>query len=756
MAGLNDMQDIACRHVDGPLLILAGAGSGKTRVITHRVAYLMEEVHVNPYNILAITFTNKAAAEMRDRVNTIVGEGAERVWVSTFHSLCVRILRRFADRLGYDRNFNIYDTDDQKSALKNILKELQIDSKRYPEKMFLAEISNAKERYISPDQYAKMYATDFVKTQTANVYSEYMARLRKFNALDFDDLIYKTVELFEHHPDVLELYQERFRYIMVDEYQDTNHVQFLLVKQLASRYRNLCVVGDDDQSIYKFRGANITNILNFEQEYPDAKVVKLEQNYRSYGNILSAANAVIKHNAGRKDKALWTEKGDGDKLIFWQSEDEYMEADRVTNEIIRLTAGGAQYRDIAILYRTNAQSRVLGEKLVLRGIPHRVYGGQNFYERKEIKDIMAYLKVINNAADDTYLRRIINVPKRGIGDATVDKITAFAGANDLTLMEAMKQVSQIPGLQRMISKISGFVELIESFQEIIADRETLSTLFDRILEDTGYEDELIAEHTDESMARLENIDELRNRVIQFETDYEEATLSDFLEDTALVSETDKLSDDDNMVRLMTIHGSKGLEFPYVFLCGMEDRIFPSSMALNSDDEDALEEERRLCYVGITRAMKRLYLSCARTRMMHGSRNWNDISRFVKEIPPLLFQDSGDITRHVKRMNERNQQNFSAAANSYSEAKPYSTYRKPNREAIGITPTTKPAFGKEFVVNRELVLDYDVGDRVRHMKFGNGTVTQLVKGGRDYEVTVDFDRVGIRKMFASFAKLKKLE
>lgn len=756
MAGLNDMQDIACRHVDGPLLILAGAGSGKTRVITHRVAYLMEEVHVNPYNILAITFTNKAAAEMRDRVNMIVGEGAERVWVSTFHSLCVRILRRFADRLGYDRNFNIYDTDDQKSALKNILKELQIDSKRYPEKMFLAEISNAKERYISPDQYAKMYATDFVKTQTANVYSEYMARLRKFNAFDFDDLIYKTVELFEHHPDVLELYQERFRYIMVDEYQDTNHVQFLLVKQLASRYRNLCVVGDDDQSIYKFRGANITNILNFEQEYPDAKVVKLEQNYRSYGNILSAANAVIKHNAGRKDKALWTEKGDGDKLTFWQSEDEYMEADRVTNEIIRLTAGGAQYRDIAILYRTNAQSRVLGEKLVLRGIPHRVYGGQNFYERKEIKDIMAYLKVINNAADDTYLRRIINVPKRGIGDATVDKITAFAAANDLTLMEAMKQVSQIPGLQRMISKISGFVELIESFQEIIADRETLSTLFDRILEDTGYEDELIAEHTDESMARLENIDELRNRVVQFETDYEEATLSDFLEDTALVSETDKLSDDDNMVRLMTIHGSKGLEFPYVFLCGMEDRIFPSSMALNSDDEDALEEERRLCYVGITRAMKRLYLSCARTRMMHGSRNWNDISRFVKEIPPLLFQDSGDITRHVKRMNEWNQQNFSAAANSYSEAKPYSTYRKPNREAIGITPTTKSAFGKEFVVNRELVLDYDVGDRVRHMKFGNGTVTQLVKGGRDYEVTVDFDRVGIRKMFASFAKLKKLE
>ena len=780
MAGLNDMQDLACRHVDGPLLILAGAGSGKTRVITHRVAYLMDEIGVNPYNILAITFTNKAAAEMRDRVNNIVGEGAERVWVSTFHSLCVRILRRFSDRLGYATNFNIYDSDDQKSAVKNILKELKIDPKKYPEKMFLAEISNAKERYISPDQYAKMNATDFVKTQTATVYSEYMKRLRKFNAFDFDDLIYKVVELFEHNPDVLELYQDRFRYIMVDEYQDTNHIQFLMVKQLASKYRNLCVVGDDDQSIYKFRGANITNILNFEKEYPDAKVVKLEQNYRSCGNILAAANAVIKHNEGRKDKALWTDQGDGEKLVFNQSEDEYMEADRVVNEIIRLTANGAQYKDIALLYRTNAQSRILGEKLVMRGIPHRVYGGQNFYERKEIKDIMAYLKVVNNSTDDTYLRRIINVPKRGIGDATVDKVAAFAAANDMTLMEAMQIIEQVPGLQRSVAKISSFVELIDGFRGIIEEQEPLSTLFDRILEYTGYEDELIAEHTDESMARLENIDELRNRVVQFETDYEEATLADFLEDIALVSETDKMSDDDNMVKLMTIHGSKGLEFPYVFLCGMEERIFPSAMAINSDDEDALEEERRLCYVGITRAMKKLYLSCARNRMLHGSRNCNDISRFIKEIPPLLFQDSGDITRHVKRMEERQfadtgytgnrygssgQSGYgkgsyhgksSQTGSGYSSSNPYSSYSKAKKEPISITPSTKPSFGKEFTVNRELVLDYGEGDRVRHMKFGNGTVTQLVKGGRDYEVTVDFDRGGTRKMFASFAKLKRLE
>lgn len=765
MAELNEMQSKACKCVDGPLLILAGAGSGKTRVITYRTAYLIDKIGVNPYNILAITFTNKAAAEMRDRVNNIVGEGAERVWVSTFHSLCVRILRRFADRLGYETNFNIYDSDDQKSAIKTILKELKIDSKKYPEKMFLAKISKAKERYISPDEYARVNALNYAESQIATVYSEYMKRLKKFNAFDFDDLIYKTVELFEHNPDVLELYQDRFRYIMVDEYQDTNHTQFLLVKQLSSKYRNLCVVGDDDQSIYKFRGASITNILNFEEVYPDAKVVKLEQNYRSCGNILKAANAVISHNEGRKEKALWTDSDEGEKLVFTQSEDEYAEAERVVYEIRRLSEEGVPFKDIAILYRTNAQSRVLGEKLVLSGIPHRVYGGQNFYERKEIRDIMAYLKVVNNDADDTYLRRIINVPKRGIGDASVDKIAAYAIQNDLTLMDAMHEAENIPGLSRSASKIKKFAELIDSFKEIIEDGEAVSTLFDRILEDTGYEDELIAEHTDESMARLENIDELRNRVIQFEEDMDEPTLSNFLEDTALVSETDKMSDDDNMVRLMTLHGSKGLEFPYVFICGMEERIFPSSMAISSEDEDALEEERRLCYVGITRAMKRLYLSAARFRMMHGSRNCNDISRFVKEIPPLLFEDAGDIARHVKRMEERSYYNgenncYETSSNiygmkSYSKENPYISYNKLKKEPIDIKPQTKPSFGKEFVVNRETNIDYGVGDRVHHIKYGSGTVTGLVKGGRDYEVTVDFDRTGVRKMFASFAKLKKI-
>lgn len=763
MAGLNDMQDVACRHVDGPLLILAGAGSGKTRVITHRVAYLMAHEGINPYHILAITFTNKAAMEMRERVNNIVGEGAERVWVSTFHSMCVRILRRFADRLDYDLNFNIYDSDDTKTAIKAILKDLQIDSKKYPEKMFMAEISKAKEKYLSPDEYSRINAADYAKTKVAEVYREYALRLKKFNAFDFDDLIYKTVELFEHHPDVLENYQERFRYIMVDEYQDTNHIQFLFVKLLAKKYRNLCVVGDDDQSIYKFRGANITNILNFEQEYPDAKLVKLEQNYRSCGNILDAANAVIKHNAGRKDKALWTEKEKGDKLAFTQSDTEYEEADKVAMEIAKLTAMGAACSDIAVLYRTNAQSRVLGEKLVMRNIPYKVYGGTTFYERREIKDMLAYLKVINNTSDDTYVKRIINVPKRGIGDTTVGRLEIFASVNGMSMIDAMERAGEIPGISgKTAAKVNEFYTLIKGYRNMVYDHEPISVLYDRILEDTGYEEQLIAEHTDESMTRLENLDELRNKVVLFEEDHEEATLSGFLEDIALVSDLDNLNAGDNVVKLMTLHSAKGLEFPYVFICGMEERIFPSGMALNSEDEDALEEERRLCYVGITRAMKKLYMSAARCRMMHGNHNYNEISRFIREIPPMLFEHSEDMDRMNRRHEESVQRNHEVnngytygrsngyIGKSYGNNNPYK-----RSTAYGSTPQTKPSFGKEFVVNKETQIDYQEGDRVRHMKYGAGTVISVVQGGRDYEVAVDFDRCGIRKMFASFAKLKKL-
>ena len=483
MAGLNDMQEQACEHVDGPLLILAGAGSGKTRVITHRVAYLMEHEGVNPLNILAITFTNKAAREMRERVDLIVGDGADRVWVSTFHSLCVRILRRYADKIGYGKNFDIYDSDDQKSTVKSILKDFQIDPKRYPEKMFMAEISKAKEKYLSPDEFAKKNAADYAGTKAAEVYTEYQSRLKKNNAMDFDDLIYKTVELFEHNPDVLDTYQNRFRYIMVDEYQDTNHIQFLLVKMLARKYRNLCVVGDDDQSIYKFRGANITNILNFEKEYEDAKVIKLEQNYRSCGNILAAANAVIQHNAGRKDKALWTDKDAGEKISFEQCDSEYAEGDMVASRIKTLVRQGVDYRDIAILYRTNAQSRVLGEKMVYANIPYRVYGGTNFYARKEIKDVLAYLKVINNSTDNLYFRRVVNVPKRGIGEASLSKVESFADAYGLSMMDAAARADEIPGMAAKTSaKIRQFAELITSFRDMLADGESLDSVYDRILE----------------------------------------------------------------------------------------------------------------------------------------------------------------------------------------------------------------------------------------------------------------------------------
>lgn len=773
MAGLNDMQQQACEHVDGPLLILAGAGSGKTRVITHRVAYLMDHEGVNPLNILAITFTNKAAREMRDRVDLIVGEGADRVWVSTFHSLCVRILRRYADKIGYEKNFDIYDSDDQKSTVKSILKDFQIDPKRYPEKMFMSEISKAKEKYMSPDEFAHRNAADYAATKVAEVYTEYQGRLKKNNAMDFDDLIYKTVELFEHNPDVLDTYQNRFRYIMVDEYQDTNHIQFLMVKMLARKYRNLCVVGDDDQSIYKFRGANITNILNFEKEYEDAKVIKLEQNYRSCGNILAAANAVIQHNEGRKDKALWTDQDAGEKISFDQCDTEYAEGDLVASRIKTLVRQGVGYRDIAILYRTNAQSRVLGEKMVYANIPYRVYGGTNFYARKEIKDVLAYLKVINNTTDNLYFRRVVNVPKRGIGEASLSKVESFADAYGLSMMDAAARADEIPGMAVKTSgKIKQFATLIQSFRDMLQDGESLDAVYDRILEDTGYESELIAEHTEESMTRLENIDELRNKVVEFVYENEEAGLSEFLEEIALVSDLDSMSEDDNQVKLMTLHSAKGLEFPYVFICGMEDRVFPSGMALNSDDPDALEEERRLCYVGITRAMKKLYLSAARERMMHGNRISSDVSRFIREIPPLLFEHEADMrnmakrreTESVDRYNRGDLYSDSSYGSSYNykprtpgkeygQKNPYSSYAR--QKSYG-QPSTQPAFGKAFVVSASGKPDYEVGDRVRHIKFGVGTVENLEKGDKDYEVTVNFDRCGVRKMFASFAKLKKSE
>lgn len=729
---LNPPQQEAVEHMEGPLLILAGAGSGKTRVITHRTAYLIEQ-GISPYNILAITFTNKAAGEVRERVDDLLGYGSEGVWVSTFHSLCVRILRRHIERIGFATGFAIYDTDDQKRLVKEVARFLQLDPKMYPERLLMSEIARAKENFMSPHEYDLNAQGDYRKMQMARVYEEYQKRMHGNNALDFDDLLFKTVQLFQDCPDVLEQYQERFRYIMVDEYQDTNGIQFLLVRQLARKYRNLCVVGDDDQSIYKFRGANIMNILNFEQEYPDAKVIKLEQNYRSTGNILRAANEVIRHNEGRKDKTLWTAQEDGDLIQYKQYENEYQEAEQIAYHILEnRVRNDLHYSDFAVLYRTNAQSRVLEEKLIMKNIPYRIYGGQNFYSRMEIKDLLAYLKIISNGYDDMAVKRIINVPKRGIGAATIAKVEEYALQQEISFLDALFQAEDIPGIGKAAARLQKFTDLIADLREKQSQGLLISELFDELLERTGYQEELIAEHTEESLARVENIDELRNKIVVYEENAESPALDELLEEIALVSDVDNLNSTDDKVVLMTIHSAKGLEFPYVFLCGMEDGLFPGSMTINSGNPEDMEEERRLCYVGITRAKKRLYLSSARQRMMHGSSSYNPISRFIKEIPQELL----DLGGYRKALNQTGQP---VAASTVSPVF-----------------TAKPAYGKTFSVNRALQLEYGVGDRVRHVKFGVGIVQEVVNGGRDYEVTVDFENYGVKRMFASFAKLEKQE
>lgn len=728
---LNPPQQEAVEHMEGPLLILAGAGSGKTRVITHRVAYLMEQ-GINPYNILAITFTNKAAGEVRERVDDMLGYGSESVWISTFHSLCVRILRRNIEQIGYASNFTIYDTDDQKRVIKEVTKYLQMDPKMYPERMLMAEISRAKENFISPHEYDLEAQGEYRKMQIARVYIEYQKRMHSNNALDFDDLLYKTVQLFQDYPEVLERYQERFRYIMVDEYQDTNQIQFLLVRQIARKYRNLCVVGDDDQSIYKFRGANIMNILNFEQEYPDAKVIKLEQNYRSTGNILNAANAVIHHNTGRKDKTLWTAREDGDLIEYKQYENEHQEAEQIAWKILEYKAKNRlNYSDFAVLYRTNAQSRVLEEKLIIKNIPYKIYGGQNFYARLEVKDLLAYLKTVANGADDIAVKRIINVPKRGIGATTIGKIEAYALSQEISFMDALYQVEDVPGIGKAAAKIQRFTDLISDLRDELSQGLMLQELYDEILERTGYREELLAEHTEESMNRIENLEELKNKIVIYEENAEHPDLNELLEEVALVAEVDSLNSSDDKVVLMTIHSAKGLEFPYVFLCGMEDGLFPGTMTINSGDPEEMEEERRLCYVGITRAKDRLFLSSAKQRMMHGSNNYNPISRFIKEIPQELL----DMGGYRKAVNQ--------------------TFAPKPQPDVSPVFTWKPTFGKTFTVSRAETLDYGVGDRVRHVKFGEGTVQEIKNGGKDYEVSVDFDTYGTKRMFASFAKLQKL-
>mgnify|MGYP000734925834 FL=1 len=730
---LNTQQQEAVFHTEGPVLILAGAGSGKTRVLTHRIAYLIEEKGVNPWNIMAITFTNKAAGEMRERVDKIVGFGSESIWVSTFHSSCVRMLRRFIDRLGFDTNFTIYDTDDQKTLMKDICKRLDIDTKIYKERSIMAAISSAKDELIGPEEYELKVMGDFSKRKIALAYKEYQKELKKNNALDFDDLIMKTVELFQACPDVLEYFQERFKYIMVDEYQDTNTAQFKFVSLLAEKYKNLCVVGDDDQSIYKFRGANIGNILGFENVFPDAKVVRLEQNYRSTQNILNAANQVIQNNMERKRKTLWTENEEGEKLHFRQFMNAYEEAEYIVGDISKkVREKDAQYRDIAILYRTNAQSRLFEEKFLMANIPYKLVGGVNFYARKEIKDLLAYLKTVDNARDDLAVRRIINVPKRGIGATTLTRVQDYAVSMGMSFYEALKEANAISTLGRAATKVEPFVTFIQTLRSK-AEYLSPSELLKDIIESTGYVKELEAEGTEEAEARIENIDELITKVVSYEEENEEPTLSGFLEEVALVADIDSVDGDDNQVLLMTLHSAKGLEFPFVYLAGMEDGMFPSYMTITSDDPTEIEEERRLCYVGITRAMKDLTLTCAQQRMIRGETQYNKVSRFIKEIPRELVE-LGREFQEKKPMDI-----------------PMPTSFRQMKQAF-----KQPAFvPKQFEVKKADGLDYTVGDTVKHIKFGTGVVTAIVEGGRDYEVTVNFDKVGIKKMFASFAKLKKI-
>ena len=738
---LNDRQKEAVLHTDGPLLILAGAGSGKTRVLTHRIAYLIAEKGVNPWNILAITFTNKAAHEMRERVDKIAGSEGGSVWVSTFHSTCVRILRRHIDRLGYDNNFTIYDADDQKTLIKEICRKMNIDTKKVKERALLAQISHAKDELLTPDEMEMNAGADFNQKRAAQVYREYQAALRRNNALDFDDLICKTVELFQNCGDVLQSYQERFRYIMVDEYQDTNTAQFKFVSLLASRYENLCVVGDDDQSIYRFRGANIGNILGFERVFPDAKVIRLEQNYRSTGNILDAANAVISNNVGRKDKQLWTDNGEGEKIKFCQFDTGYDEAEYIADDIEREVRNGASYNDHAILYRTNAQSRLFEERFVAQNIPYKIVGGVNFYARREIKDVLAYLKTIDNGKDDLAVRRIINVPKRGIGLTTINRIQESAASRGIGFYDALQGLDLIPGVARGAAKLEGFVALIEYFKGV-AETLSLSDLLQEVIDKTGYIESLEAEGKEEAETRIENIDELRSKVAVYEESRldqdEKPTLSGFLEEVALVADIDSLDEEQDYVVLMTLHSAKGLEFPHVYLAGMEDGLFPSYMTVTSDDREDMEEERRLCYVGITRAEQKLTMTSAMRRMVRGETQYNKVSRFMKEIPLELLDNGNRSSKMFEERQEIPKQTAYTQAKQTFKAKAFSA-----------------AAPKQFAVSKEKGLDYGVGDRVRHMKFGEGIVTQITEGGRDFEVTVEFDTVGVKKMFAGFARLVKL-
>ena len=807
---LNSQQKKAVLQTDGPVLILAGAGSGKTRVLTHRVAYLIDECGVNPWNIMAITFTNKAAGEMRERVDKIVGFGAESIWVSTFHSSCSRILRRYADKIGYSNNFTIYDTDDSKALMKDVCKRFQLETQQLKLRNIMSIISKCKDNLVSPEEYALSAGNDYIKTRVSKAYTEYQLALRKNNAFDFDDLLMKTVELFKKNPDILDSYQERFKYIMVDEYQDTNNAQFELIRLLADKYRNLCVVGDDDQSIYRFRGANIRNILDFEKVYPDATVIKLEQNYRSTQQILDAANAVISNNSGRKAKALWTDIKDGEKVHLREFDTAQEEAEYIASEIGKLKRNHKlSYDETAVLYRTNAQSRLLEERFVYEGIPYDIVGGTNFYSRREIKDLLAYLKTIDSGLDDIAVKRIINVPKRGIGATTIDNVQAYADERQISFFEALCEADQIMTISRGSAKLTDFVTMIRAFRTK-SKTFSLEELLKDVIDVVGYMDYLKTLDDDDDSGdndRAANVDELISKIAAYEEneEVEQPTLTGFLEEVALVADIDRIGEDNEKVLLMTLHSAKGLEFENVYLAGMEENVFPSYMALQFEDSDpeGIEEERRLAYVGITRAKKNLTLTAARRRMVRGETQYNRLSRFAQEIPDELLDRNKPLTAAsflyeggetidddfdyssdddyldggysgikpafakglAKSASKSSFDNGkSELANTYKlKAKPKPKVTKPravpDKPYIAGAGATH-AKGQLAGISKGMPMkaetpDYVVGDRVSHVKYGEGTVTGLEQGPRDYKVTVMFDGPGQKVMYAAFAKLKKI-
>ncbi len=762
--GLNDKQKEAVLATDGPCLVIAGAGSGKTKVLTHKIAYDIES-GIKPWNILAITFTNKAANEMKERIEKLIGDAAKDLWMGTFHSICVRILRRYIDRIGYKTDFVIFDTSDQKTLIKECLKTLKVDDKIFTDRGVLSEISNGKNEMLEPKAYGVKYAGDFRKKTIAEIYELYQRRLRENNAIDFDDIINFTIKILSENPDVLDYYTEKFKYILVDEYQDTNKAQFTLVSLLASKYGNLTVVGDSDQGIYSFRGADISNILNFERDFPGTRIIKLEQNYRCTGNILKAANAVIKHNENKYDKKLWTENEEGHLPCIYCGEDEYDEGRYIVEQINHLkTEEYYKNSDFTILYRMNAQSRAIEDILMREGIPYKVIGGLKFYERKEIKDIIAYLRLIHNSADNLSLKRIINEPKRGIGKTSIEQIQEISDKTGNSMYEIIRNAQEY-GLTRVFSNSRDFIEQIE-YLKSKKDELKISDLIKETLNKTGYTKALENENSVEAETRIENLEEFLTVAIEFEEESADNTLAEFLENITLSSDIDGMEDQDNSITLMTLHSAKGLEFPVVFLVGMEEGIFPGYKSIG--EPQALEEERRLFYVGITRAKQYLYLTCAKHRTIFGSTSYNQVSRFVKEIPEELLEGYAEVVER-KSVDKEEFKDYGYRW-SYGKGQTVKTFKMSEEDKSAVAKTigeqgtkseyqyrTAESFLNSIKQNNQTndvdLSKYQVGQRVYHKKFGEGTITKLEQEGNDVKVDLEFDKAGHKRLMAKFAGLE---